>query len=675
MYDSSNPYLLPPICSESNSQLMDLGISHLAISNYQPIPNPHKNFLKRTVKNCPLHLTGHKRTQWLKTGRKAQHNQALVSNLELFHWPQSHYDSPIHIHHRTPESHIRGILNKISAVRLYNIDTESDKPTRQHPHPLPALIQIQAIHDEIYSTVIVIEVQHLPHSSTLLFRSIQELCRTIFSSTNKIMAWGEVKNELLSFEQFNLFDISQITNTFNLQKSFAYQWNKTHPHTNECVSRHQPIADELPSDDFLVCLVNSDDLNDDFDHTNPDHDHTSCICPIQHRPYKTKNPLWSLQKAVQFVFNQALDKSLTFNIWSCGLDLSLNTWRTDNDQRTRQALISYAINDLFASTNLFFYFDKSNTTSTHVTSSINLCTIQRNLTYDLPLFFVLSDSHGKYLPTVVTTPYYKIVIKSISGLQWVHIYNSQLCAKSLLSSSFISSFFSSCIGVLLLIGTNSVRNSLALNIIDQVENFISLVRSHHTHLTRKSTISIVSVFPCSKPSSSFPLNSLLSSNIHNYNQLLKDLSLRKNFSVTDLPITPEHLSSDGMHVHYNYLSLLTTSIRYYFDEIISKINKRIHSQHRSRIAINRRNKKGHEKLKQKQKAHTVVRPIHRIWKLKDLKAYHKHKHITYNRLPEIYNHQLRIQFNNSLRQQHAEQTLTLNDFDEKSYCDWISRKT
>ena len=47
------------------------------------------------------------------------------------------------------ESHIRGILNKISAVRLYNIDTESDKPTRQHPHPLPALIQIQAIHDEI----------------------------------------------------------------------------------------------------------------------------------------------------------------------------------------------------------------------------------------------------------------------------------------------------------------------------------------------------------------------------------------------------------------------------------------------------------------------------------------------------------------------------------------------
>ena len=113
-------------------------------------------------------------------------------------------------------------VNKISAVRLYNIDTESDKPTRQHPHPLPALIQIQAIHDEIYSTVIVIEVQHLLHSSTLLFRSIQELCRTIFSSTNKIMAWGEVKKELLSFEKFNLFDISQITNTFNLQKSFAY---------------------------------------------------------------------------------------------------------------------------------------------------------------------------------------------------------------------------------------------------------------------------------------------------------------------------------------------------------------------------------------------------------------------------------------------------------------------
>ena len=137
-----------------------------------------------------------------------------------------------------------------------------------------------------------------------------------------------------------------------------------------------------------------------------------------------------------------------------------------------------------------------------------------------------------------------------------------------------------------------------------MENFVSLVRSHHTRLTHKSTISIVSVFPCFKPSSSSPLNSLLSSNINNYNQLLKDLSLRKNFSVTDLSTTPEHLSSDGMHVHYNYLSLLTTSIRSYFDEIISKINKRIHSQHRSRTAITRRNKKGHQKLKQKQKAHS-----------------------------------------------------------------------
>ena len=370
--------------------------------------------------------------------------------------------------------------------------------------------------------------------------------------------------------------------------------------------------------------------------------------------YKTKNPLWSLQKAIQFVFNQALDKSMTFNIWSCGLDLYLNTWRTNNDKRTRQALISYAINDLFASTNLFFHFDKSNTTSMPSASSIDLCTIQRNPTYDLPLFFVLSDSHEKYLPPIITTPCYRIIIKSISGLQWVHIHNSQLCAKALLSSSSISSFLFLCIGVLFLIGTNSVRKALALNIIDQLENTICLVRSHHTQLIHNSSISIVSVFPCSKPKSLFLLNSLLSSNISNYNQLLKDLSLRQNFSVVDLPITHEYLSSDGMHIHYNYLSFLSTTICHYFDELISKIKKRTHSQHRSRAAIIRRNKKRHEKLKQKQEVHTVIRPTHRIWKLKELKAYLEYKHITYNRLPEIYNHKLRIQFNNSLRQQHAE---------------------
>ncbi|CAF1290303.1 unnamed protein product [Rotaria magnacalcarata] len=170
------------------------------------------------------------------------------------------------------------------------------------------------------------------------------------------MTWGDLVNKLHPFEQFNFFDISQVTNTFNLQDSFARQWNTAHPHTADCVARHQPIVEESISADFLVCLVNSDDLDDEFDPTHPIDDYNTCICPSEIRPYKTKNALWSLQKAVQFTFNLTLDKSITLNTWPCGLDLYLLTWRLDTDKRTRQALIYYAISDLFASTYLYFHF-------------------------------------------------------------------------------------------------------------------------------------------------------------------------------------------------------------------------------------------------------------------------------------------------------------------------------
>lgn len=214
---------------------------HSSFFRQQPVANPHERFLTRNTTNCPSHLTGSKRTKWFKAGRKAQNNQRLLATLNYFHEPDSTYDLPIFIHRRTAESHIHGIVHKISNVRLYTIDTEADKPTRQHPHSLPALVQVQAIHDEHYSTVIIIEVQHLPHPSTSLFRSIQKLCRTIFSSSNKIMTWGDVRKELNPFEQFDLFDLSEVIHTVNLQKYFTREWNRTHPHTEDCLGDSSTI--------------------------------------------------------------------------------------------------------------------------------------------------------------------------------------------------------------------------------------------------------------------------------------------------------------------------------------------------------------------------------------------------------------------------------------------------
>jgi hypothetical protein len=78
------------------------------------------------------------------------------------------------------------------------------------------------------------------------------------------MAWGDVKKELLSFDQFHIFDLSKITNTLNLQQFFTNHWNETHPHTSECLVRHQTSVAEPDSDDILICLVNSDDLDAEF---------------------------------------------------------------------------------------------------------------------------------------------------------------------------------------------------------------------------------------------------------------------------------------------------------------------------------------------------------------------------------------------------------------------------
>ena len=148
----------------------------------QPYLNPHKSFLNRSIDTCPTHLTAKQKNKWLKTGGKARANQHLVSTTPRFHWPETHYEYPFHIHHRTPISSLQLIIQKVADVRLYAIDTESDKPTKSRRHLLPSLLQVQAIHNEHLATVLLIEVQHLPHPSTTLFHTIQQLCRTIFFS-------------------------------------------------------------------------------------------------------------------------------------------------------------------------------------------------------------------------------------------------------------------------------------------------------------------------------------------------------------------------------------------------------------------------------------------------------------------------------------------------------------
>ena len=288
-----------------------------------------------------------------------------------------------------------------------------------------------------------------------------------------------------------------------------------------------------------------------------------------------------------------------------------------------------------------------------------------------PVFLILADSHGRALPSLTTNDY-QVNIRSISGLQWINEHCIRLCTKTLLDSTIISSDLSICTGVIFLIGTNSIRNTYASDIINQIESIVDLIRYQHPHLHYKSNITILSTFPCLNVSSLFPSISLLTTNLNHYNTLLHELALQKKFSILDVPIQSNHLKRDGMHIHPFHLFILCGAIREYIHHLFNRllISSRFH--HRSRDATTRRNHKRHAKLLARQQQQTVIRPIARAWQLHALKLYLKHKQIHYNRLPEIRHHQVRIQFNNIDHYSYVEATISEDEFSEMNYYKWIN---
>ncbi len=172
----------------------------------------------------------------------------------------------------------------------------------------------------------------------------------------------------------------------------------------------------------------------------------------------------------------------------------------------------------------------------------------------------------------------------------------------------------------------------------------------------------------------FPTQEALSSNIDRYNCHLNQLSVYKNLTILNIPITPNQLSNDGLHIHVHYLSNIYIPIQQYFVYIVNQQQPLTHRTQRSRAAKTRRNTKRHAQLRQRQRSQTVTRTISRSWNLRDLKAYLKHKNIKFSRLPEIRNHQLHPQFNHYIYQQYAENILSFHEFDNNNYNNWISQK-
>ena len=605
--------------------------------------------------------------------RTHEHNY-LSRHLSPVPWSRTSYDGPIYLHRRITEQFLQLMKEKIAQVRLFTMVTDSDAVIGKHSRLSPTSIMIQCHYPTHQSTVFVIDIRKLPATSSPFFSSIRNFCHFIFSPRHVIVSWGDVLAQLRPFAQLNLFDLSQITNALNLQKIFTDHWNSTHPHTSACLTRHVNPSPNSIDEDFLVCLVDTNDLEDEYHPLDTTSDFNTCLCPDHIRPYKAKNSLWSLCDALRFTFGLTDPMSNYHQVLPREVGTAPYSGFAHPNTSLRQTLVNRILSHIFASTRIFFHLYTNFPTFHTMTTSIDLDAILSVNPWKVSVVIILSDSHGKHFPPSFASPNYCLINRSISGLQWVHPYDPQLCARSIVQSPIFSSLLASAIAVIFLVGTNSVRSTSALQLMPQIQEIIELTRSNHSHLKSTRAISIVYPFQCLKPSTRFSTTHLLNSNIDSYTGSLADLASRAHISLIDSQVSIDQLHDDGMHLQPQYQSSLYSTLCQHISHIVSRHTLSLCTvRKRSIAAINRRNEQKNARLLAKRKQHTLIRPIHGSWLLKDTKQYLKNQRIHYARLPEIYRHQLRIQFNSVVDLNRANEALPMNAFNEERYIAWTSR--
>ncbi|CAF2091093.1 unnamed protein product [Rotaria magnacalcarata] len=283
---------------------------------------------------------------------------------------------------------------------------------------------------------------------------------------------------------------------------------------------------------------------------------------------------------------------------------------------------------------------------------------------------IISDSHGKCLDSPIITPNYQIDNYSFSGLRWINNYNSNLCLFSLIQKEPFSSLLSTSSYVFFLIGTNSVRNYVAPEIINQIGQIFSLIYSQYPHLKNQKLI-VTTCIPCFKTTKRFPTTAALMNNIYHYNHLLFILSHKFNFHYFDLHMPIDWLSSDMMHVGRHYHNEFSNLILNYINNLHVNQNISITIRNRSPEAIHRRNKKRNFKLKMIQKNFTLRREISSLWSYTHLKNFLKYNGIRFGTLSIMSNHILYLRFNNIFNLRSADHALPMDIFDSIHFIQWF----
>ena len=230
---------------------------------------------------------------------------------QLFEKPPSSYRL-FHIHRETSMEILNDLIEYAHVTTKFTIDTEGQRQPPPQPS-IGALIQIEFVHLNEPSIIILIETLHLPPKNSQLFDKISQLCRIIFSKNHQVYSWGDIDEELEKFYEYELFNINDVKQVepINIQKKFKNWFNETHP-----TSTHR----------------------------------------------KTKpNDQYSLQTAIYLTFNEWLDKRMTLADWGIGLDIESSTFKNQHHQgiedeiHIRKLMITYATDDCFSVTKLAHY--------------------------------------------------------------------------------------------------------------------------------------------------------------------------------------------------------------------------------------------------------------------------------------------------------------------------------
>ena len=292
------------------------------------------------------------RRSWQKKNRKMEDNEEARRKYPPFR--ASSNIKVIHVHYQTTINTIDELIVRATTTKRFVVDTESDKRMKSNKG---GLIQIQFVHSIDQSTIILIEVNYLPETQSMLFRQIKELCSIIFDNNNDIISWGPINFEFKEFHHLSLVHLGRMR-SFNLQSLFGdgVEDPTTHPEMerrDRATGRTSLHVYDTPGE--IEYRIDDDDSADSDIFGNDDGDQPTAKPQLQ----------VSLQKAVGEKLGKFVDKTLTMNYWQCGLDLHLNTWREwlfseyEYDERIekqeREKMKEYAINDCASVAELFFH--------------------------------------------------------------------------------------------------------------------------------------------------------------------------------------------------------------------------------------------------------------------------------------------------------------------------------